>query len=265
MKQLNTGKIEITAHNHNFAVDPDSLAQSEVELTHVDLNDKTLEGLRHRNLPLFSVQYHPEAAPGPHDSHYLFNDFVKMMEEWKRKALASLQNEQVHFREAAVLLMRLASVVECKIVRASAADYGQTGDSTRSSNGRRCDQSSTGAAGLCHRSRRNCLSISVHYRRKGALLTNSWSCEHIHALTPTSWRRQCNSSRADSLIDEARTRVRIWKFGRRASRSSHSRCERLSAAFSYIMRIRCEQVVRDASCMRILRRIRFRTRRNPRG
>jgi carbamoyl-phosphate synthase small subunit len=56
---------------------------SEVELTHIDLNDSTLEGLRHRNLPLFSVQYHPEASPGPHDSHYLFNDFVAMMEEWK--------------------------------------------------------------------------------------------------------------------------------------------------------------------------------------
>ena len=52
-------------------------------MTHIDLNDKTLEGLRHRNLPLFSVQYHPEAAPGPHDSHYLFKEFTKMMEEWK--------------------------------------------------------------------------------------------------------------------------------------------------------------------------------------
>jgi carbamoyl-phosphate synthase small subunit len=83
VKQLNTGKIEITAHNHNFAVDPDSLPQSEVELTHMDLNDNTLEGMRHRNLPLFTVQYHPEASPGPHDSHYLFKDFVKLMEEWK--------------------------------------------------------------------------------------------------------------------------------------------------------------------------------------
>jgi carbamoyl-phosphate synthase small subunit len=85
VKQLATGKVEITAHNHNFAVDPDSLKASEVEFTHIDLNDNTLEGLRHRNLPLFSVQYHPEAAPGPHDSHYLFKDFVKMMEEWKGK------------------------------------------------------------------------------------------------------------------------------------------------------------------------------------
>jgi carbamoyl-phosphate synthase small subunit len=84
VQQTQTGKVEITAHNHNYAVDPDSLKQSEVDLTHVDLNDNTLEGLRHRSLPLFSVQYHPEASPGPHDSHYLFRDFRKMMEDWKK-------------------------------------------------------------------------------------------------------------------------------------------------------------------------------------
>ena len=84
VKQMDSGKVEITAHNHNFAVDPDSLKQSEVDLTHIDLNDNTLEGLRHRSLPLFSVQYHPEASPGPHDSNYLFGDFRKMMLEWKR-------------------------------------------------------------------------------------------------------------------------------------------------------------------------------------
>jgi len=83
VKNILTGKVEITAHNHNFAVDPDSINPSEVELTHVDLNDQTLEGLRHRTLPLFSVQYHPEAAPGPHDSNYLFRDFRNLMEEWK--------------------------------------------------------------------------------------------------------------------------------------------------------------------------------------
>jgi carbamoyl-phosphate synthase small subunit len=83
VKNMTNGKVEITAHNHNFAVDPGSINANEVELTHVDLNDNTLEGLRHKTLPLFSVQYHPEAAPGPHDSHYLFRDFRKMMDEWK--------------------------------------------------------------------------------------------------------------------------------------------------------------------------------------
>ena len=75
-----TKKVEITSHNHGFAVDPDSLKASDVEITHVNLNDQTLEGFRHRNYPAFCVQYHPEAAPGPHDSHYLFGDFIKLME-----------------------------------------------------------------------------------------------------------------------------------------------------------------------------------------
>jgi carbamoyl-phosphate synthase small subunit len=84
VQHTHSGKVEITAHNHNFAVDPDSMKQSEVDLTHIDLNDNTLEGMRHRSMPLFSVQYHPEAGPGPHDSSYLFHDFRKMMEEWKK-------------------------------------------------------------------------------------------------------------------------------------------------------------------------------------
>ncbi len=76
-----TNKVEITSHNHGFAVDPDSLRAADVDLTHFDLNDGTLEGFRHRNYPVFSVQYHPEAAPGPHDSLYLFDDFMKLMQE----------------------------------------------------------------------------------------------------------------------------------------------------------------------------------------
>ena len=77
-----TKKVEITSHNHGFAVDPDSLNLNDVEMTHMNLNDGTLEGFRHRNHPVFCVQYHPEAAPGPHDSHYLFDDFVKLMENY---------------------------------------------------------------------------------------------------------------------------------------------------------------------------------------
>ena len=82
-----TNKVEITSHNHGFAVDPDSLKASEVDFTHVNLNDQTLEGFRHRNYPAFCVQYHPEAAPGPHDSLYLFDDFVKLMNDHKQEGV----------------------------------------------------------------------------------------------------------------------------------------------------------------------------------
>jgi carbamoyl-phosphate synthase small subunit len=81
VKNLLTGHVEITAQNHGFAVDPDSLPASDVEITHVNLNDGTNEGIRHRSLPFFSVQYHPEASPGPHDSHYLFRQFTGLMHE----------------------------------------------------------------------------------------------------------------------------------------------------------------------------------------
>ncbi len=74
-----TGRVEITSHNHGFAVDPESLNLNDLEITHTNLNDGTLEGFRHRSHAMFAVQYHPEAAPGPHDSHYLFDDFVKLM------------------------------------------------------------------------------------------------------------------------------------------------------------------------------------------
>jgi carbamoyl-phosphate synthase small subunit len=84
VKNLRTEKVEITAQNHGFCVDPDSLPASEVEITHVNLNDHTNEGMRHRSLPLFSVQYHPEASPGPHDARYLFDDFVTMMDGARR-------------------------------------------------------------------------------------------------------------------------------------------------------------------------------------
>jgi len=76
VKNLLTGRIEITSQNHGFAVDLESIRGGDVEITHINLNDDTLEGFRHRKLPLFAVQYHPEAAPGPHDARYLFEQFA---------------------------------------------------------------------------------------------------------------------------------------------------------------------------------------------
>jgi len=84
VRNVKTGQVEITSQNHGFAVDRSLFEGSEYELTHVNLNDDTVEGFAHRELPVFSVQYHPEASPGPHDSHYLFKEFVARMELRRR-------------------------------------------------------------------------------------------------------------------------------------------------------------------------------------
>jgi carbamoyl-phosphate synthase small subunit len=83
VKNLETGKVSITAQNHGFATDPKSLEKRGAKVTEINLNDNTVEGLRHTRLPIFSVQYHPEAAPGPNDADPLFVDFYRMVEARK--------------------------------------------------------------------------------------------------------------------------------------------------------------------------------------
>jgi carbamoyl-phosphate synthase small subunit len=80
-------QVEITSQNHGFAITADSLDDAQVEITHLNLNDRTVAGIRHKTLPLFSVQYHPEASPGPHDADYLFEQFVTTMRQ--QRSLAS--------------------------------------------------------------------------------------------------------------------------------------------------------------------------------
>ena len=83
VKNLLTGKCEVTTQNHGFGVDPESVKKAKhVEVTHVNLNDNSIEGIRLKEQPAFSVQYHPESTPGPHDSRYLFDDFINMIKEY---------------------------------------------------------------------------------------------------------------------------------------------------------------------------------------
>lgn len=84
IKDLRTGKVEIASHNHGFCVDPSTVNPEVAEVSHINLNDNTVAGLRHKKLPMFCVQYHPEAAPGPHDPFYLFEEFIALMEQHKK-------------------------------------------------------------------------------------------------------------------------------------------------------------------------------------
>ena len=97
VKDLSSGKVAITAQNHGFAVDPESLPTN-VEVTHINLNDDTVEGMRHKELPIFSVQYHPEAAPGPHDASYFFAQFAELIEKTEEQSLPA--NAQTDSRAA---------------------------------------------------------------------------------------------------------------------------------------------------------------------
>lgn len=85
VKDLRTGKVLITVQNHGFCVDIETLPKKDIEITHINLNDQTLEGMQHKKLPIFSVQFHPEASPGPHDAAYLFKNFISLMVNWRAK------------------------------------------------------------------------------------------------------------------------------------------------------------------------------------
>ena len=94
VKNLLTGKIEITSQNHGFAVDTDSLNPRDIDITHINLNDNTLEGFRHKKYPVFTAQYHPEASPGPHDAKYMFEEFKTMiLDHSGTKATKTVKNE----------------------------------------------------------------------------------------------------------------------------------------------------------------------------
>ena len=100
---VGTGRVEITSQNHGFAVDIDSLNRDEVEITHINLNDDTLEGIAHRKWPIYAVQYHPEASPGPHDATYLFNCFVQMIRTGQAPSVEEMAQAQLLVQHSRII------------------------------------------------------------------------------------------------------------------------------------------------------------------
>lgn len=86
VKEIATGRIDFTSQNHGYAVDENSIDHEKLMVTHIEINDGTVEGVRHRRYPAFSVQFHPDAAPGPHDAVHLFDEFMELMDAWKEQA-----------------------------------------------------------------------------------------------------------------------------------------------------------------------------------
>ncbi|MNC57158.1 Carbamoyl-phosphate synthase small chain [compost metagenome] len=95
VKELESGRCFITSQNHGYTVNEESVANTELEVTHINNNDKTIEGLKHSRYPAFSVQYHPEAAPGPHDSSYLFDRFLQMIADHKANTPVASRQAQL--------------------------------------------------------------------------------------------------------------------------------------------------------------------------
>ncbi|MGD6899786.1 carbamoyl phosphate synthase small subunit [Bacillus infantis] len=95
VKELKTGKVALTSQNHGYSVNEDSIDGTPLEVTHIALNDGTVEGLKHKNVPAFTVQYHPEASPGPEDANNLFEQFMQMIESEKREGAAACQSVQI--------------------------------------------------------------------------------------------------------------------------------------------------------------------------
>ena len=100
---VGTGRVEITSQNHGFAVDIESLNREDVDITHMNLNDNTLEGIAHRNWPIYAVQYHPEASPGPHDASYLFDCFAGMIRSGKAPNAKDMARAQLALEQSSIV------------------------------------------------------------------------------------------------------------------------------------------------------------------